>query len=622
MKALRATKIYQYLIEPQTNGHSRSWEGHHATNPTSIRLRDDPRVFLGYRAGGDDDYYRHGPHDVWMSSLGMAILDERGERVIHRFALPIMRLLHDVEPPKTQEAFDRLLRLHPDRFFSLHDFRFVEYGENLYVLHHRGSASTSIDCVVRMPTADFLSRIGESIKLQGRPVEEILSNWHATWWQDGVWEPCGVNGGLEVWPSRVNKGDIVFFERPDGSLQLCHRPFPDIAVLDSGRALHAPATPDGIAVWGVLEQCVRPGCTDNSHIGSNGSPTRARIGDVDVYIDVTHGCHNEAISNPEHDAMWVSYYPYLRIKDYETAEQLYYSEEPILDYDEVWRDYAEEGAWVSRNPVLRGVMFAGGQVEAVRGRNGLDDAFSAYIGLGDTAVGRAVFRLRDLIPDAVIADILVRKRHQSIRVGSASYPEYAFPEEISGWHWMLRNDPDRRVVLITRVLAKNGYRESAVAPINTRPGYFDADGVWFDGESIRFDPDLGWIALYRGFRWDETNGRKATRVGYGVVVLDADNPQRVLYRSRESIAPVVEESGWTAGDGVDAGAAAYDPRAHVPERTAFEIARTRALYDSCLTWRPHMQAWLVEKSAFWDRHTYEDGQVSRLEGEVVDAPVS
>ena len=73
--ALQATPVPGYLIEPVVNGPSSWWEGHHASNPCAVRLSCDPRVFLGYRAGGAGDYFRIKGHDVWRSHLGMTVLN-------------------------------------------------------------------------------------------------------------------------------------------------------------------------------------------------------------------------------------------------------------------------------------------------------------------------------------------------------------------------------------------------------------------------------------------------------------------------------------------------------------------------------------------------------------------
>ena len=88
----------------------------------------------------------------------------------------------------------------------------------------------------------------------------------------------------------------------------------------------------------------------------------------------------------------------------------------VADGATIWREYVEEGAWVKKLDHLRGVMFAGGQIESVCGHRGLDDMFSVYIGLGDTAIGRAEFRLRDLLPARVSEDIINRKKRRGIEV--------------------------------------------------------------------------------------------------------------------------------------------------------------------------------------------------------------
>ena len=91
-KNLLARKREGYVIEPITEGPSSGWEGHHATNPTAIRLTGDDRVFLGYRAGGSEDPYYLNQTPVWRSHLGLAVLDANGERVLCRLPLPILTI--------------------------------------------------------------------------------------------------------------------------------------------------------------------------------------------------------------------------------------------------------------------------------------------------------------------------------------------------------------------------------------------------------------------------------------------------------------------------------------------------------------------------------------------------
>ena len=67
--------------------------------------------------------------------------------------------------------------------------------------------------------------------------------------------------------------------------------------------------------------------------------------------------------------------------------------------------------------------------------------------------------------------------------------------------------------------------------MTTRPGFFDADWLYFDGSSARLFEDLGWLVQYQGGRWRERGSTKTTVVGTGILVLDRDNPERILYRS-------------------------------------------------------------------------------------------
>jgi len=109
----------------------------------------------------------------------------------------------------------------------------------------------------------------------------IENEWRDLWWGKGVWEPCGVDGTKRVFPSKVTKGDIVYYELADRTLQMGHRPLAaGCAVLNVGEKFHADATPDGLTTYGVFESNTRPGYRGNSHIGNNGAPTGARIGNL------------------------------------------------------------------------------------------------------------------------------------------------------------------------------------------------------------------------------------------------------------------------------------------------------------------------------------------------------
>jgi len=599
-KTLKAVKLDGYVIEPVKQGYSSKWQDHHATNPCVVRLSEDPRVFLGYRAGGEEDYYRFRDFNCWASHLGLAVLDETGQKVVHRLPLPIMTKQRKVPLPKTKAEYDEYIKEHKDEIAILHDFRFFEYNGYLYVIYHEGPIHDCFDCIVRMKTKTFLEKVDQSIKLMRRPVEQIIDQWEKLWWQQDVWQPCGVNGTNCLFASFVIKGDIIFFLLGDGTLQMCHRPFADgLAVLNTGKDTFAKATADGLTTYGTFETCVRPGSTDNSHIGNNGAPTRAKIGDVDVYIDVTHGCHNRMISEAGFEEYEIRYYPYFRVKDYQTGELLYYSEEPILDYGDKWKEYASEGSWVKINPRLAGVMFSGGQIEVKAGENRLDDEFITYIGLGDTAVGAAKFRLRDLLPNQVIEDIQKRKRHQQSPVDGIERNTFHLEEKINGWEWSIENDVMRRHINVIRTLKKAGQTETGERVINTVPGKFDADCAIFDGKSIKYIEGIGWALIYKGVRWEEANGEKRSKIGYGILLLDKDNPEKVLYRSNEPVnGEVIEQPGWTIGTG-------NDKSTQLLERVedllpGYLLERIKRIHDlikrDLLMFRSQMVVWQKQKS--------------------------
>jgi hypothetical protein len=575
-KHLKACKVKGYITEPITSEGHWQWEGHHATNPTVLRLDGDQRVFLGYRAGGSDDHhYSKSGSSAMGSHFGMAILDERGENVLHRLPLPIMTLRHGIELPKNLKEYEQYAEEHEHEIVLLHDFHMHCDNGHLYVVYHESEIHAAYDCIVRMTQKGFLARIGRSIELLDRPIAEIHDAWEEIWWKPGVWEPCGTGDSRRIYASEASKNDIFFLRLADDTLRMYHRPAPDIAVLDTGNETFTRPTPDGITAIGSLQTCIRPGFFDNSHIGNNGAPIRAKIGDVDVYIDLTHGVHNEQISNPDVDSWMMTYLPFLRVIDFQTGECLYYSSEPILDLDEIWKEYVEDGTWVSKLDHLRGVMFAGGQIETVAGKNGLDDMFSVYIGLGDTAIGRAEFKLRDLLPDRVIEDIIARKKRREIRIDNPSTAAWGFPEALCGWQWTIVNDIQGRCINIIRTLRKNGHTEGAVRVIPSVPGNFDADGIFFEEDCVRFVENLGWVVAYRGVRWEEDQYGKRTFVGHGLLVLDRENPERILYRSTEPIGgKVAKQEGWTGGrHNGEAWMFLEHAEDAIPEKVKFEIAR-------------------------------------------------
>lgn len=544
---LRAKKIAGYIVEPIKDGFSRKWESHHTTNPCVVRFKQDPRVFLGYRAGGEDDFYTNGDTNIWGSHLGLAILDDNGLKVTARLPLPIFWGLNEAKLPRTKEEYNEYIKEHNNDIVLAHDFRFFDYNGFLHVIHHKASINDVFDCIERIKVEDFLKRVDKSLELMRRPTEQIVEDWRKLWWAEGVWEPCGVDGTDRIFASQVFKGDIVFMELENGTLQMDHRPMAEaIATMNTGKDTYAKPTADALTTYGTFESCMRPWKLDNSHIGVNGCPTRAKIGDVDVFIDIVHGCYDRMITDNSLNSHKITYYAYLRVKDFQTGEVLYYSDEPLVDFDQIWREYAEQGEWVMGLDHLDGVMFAGGHVEKHKGSNGLDDDFITYLGLGDTAVGAAVFKLRDVLPKSVIEDIQTRKQHRQYPAAMPAAAKFEFPEKINGWKWSVSNNPSARNIKVTRELNTGSGVEVADRIINSVPGKFDSDAMIFDGKSVRYLDGIGWAIIYKGIRWDIVNGKKTTTAGFGILLLDNGNPERVLYRSDEPIQGTSHtQDGWT-----------------------------------------------------------------------------
>ena len=376
---------------------------------------------------------------------------------------------------------------------------------------------------------------------------------------------------------------------------MLHRPTPDIAILNTGNDPFAPTTPDGIAEFGSLQTCIRPGFRDNSHIGNNGTPVRARIGEVDVFMDIVHGVNNARIGAASGEGWEMTYFPYLRLLDADTGECLYYSEDCILDMNGLWREYTIDGTWVSTLPHLMGVMFAGGQIESVAGKNGLDDLFYTYVGVGDTAVALAEFRLRDLLPEGVISDIQSRKQRRHISLPGSVPAASIIPGKCCGWAWSVDNSSDGRDVVIERKIIIQSRLESNARPVGARPGYFDADGLAVAPESVCNIEGIGWAVVYRGFKWLEVNGARRTQWGYGLLLLDLEMPERVYYRASEPLqGRTFEEEGWTSGTETGmaaqllAGAAQF-----IPANVRHEISRMETLKPM----PSHMAKWLREKAA-------------------------
>jgi hypothetical protein len=237
-------------------------------------------------------------------------------------------------------------------------------------------------------------------------------------------------------------------------------------------------------------------------------------------------------------------------------------------------------------------MFVGGQTEKIKGRNGEYDVFSFYTGVGDTAVARAEFSIAKLTPDEVLADIRARSEHEKFAITVLEYCA-ALAEKPCGWSWTLENDTAKRCVKVVREFGFAEGRDRTERLIYTRPGYFDADVMTLceGGAILR---DFGYCVLYRGVRFVEGK----TQVGFGVMVLDAKNPERVLYRSVKQIA-VSERAGYTAAQDevfpltLDEAAAA----AAIPQNVISEIRYMNRLTVEGRHWESHHTDWLTRRTA-------------------------
>jgi hypothetical protein len=249
-------------------------------------------------------------------------------------------------------------------------------------------------------------------------------------------------------------------------------------------------------------------------------------------------------------------------------------------------------------------MFAGGQIEGEAGKNGLDNTFATYLGVGDTAVAKAVFRLRDLLPKQVVEDILTRKEHQRIPLSGIEKNVYPLGE-VNGWQWSVWTDSVKRILYVTRRLEKDNWQESSDRAINSRPGYFDSDGLVFDGRSIKDLGDIGCGLIYRGFRWDEKNGKKRTEAGCGILVLDRDNPEKILYRSTEPIqGSLIEEEGWTAASSCEVKQEWLETlESHIPARVLSEMKRMKELEKQGKGFNLQMISWQRQKSGMIEKES-------------------
>jgi hypothetical protein len=591
----KARKDPAIFLQPIKASPNSAWEGHHATNPCSIRFGCDSRVFLGYRAGGDADFYFCHHWKVWASHLGLAVLDEYGERITCRLPLPVFTIERHAQLPQSEAEFHEFMKgPHADEILVLHDFRFTEYRDYLYLVYHEGTLADCFDCVVRMPVAEFIAKVDRSLALAAQPTGAIRDAWRALWWAPGVWEPCGYKGTNRIFAGKVIKGDLVYLELEDGTLQLNHRPLAyGVATVNTGDKFYVEPTEDGITRYGVFESNSRPGYLDNSHIGCNGHPSRAAIGGKEVYVDVVHGCQRDFASSRVHKSH-IMYFAYLRIKDYRSGELLYYSEDPIIDYGPDWDGEAIEGEWVRINTPLRGVMFAGGQEERVPGKRGVPDEWISYIGLGDTSIALARFTLRELLPAQVIADIQTREQNQAATVMGLAANTFTLPDLINGWRWEVRNNLARRTLEVVRTLPRND--ETGIREINSRPGYFDAHGVLVPPGCVQYNAEYNaWVVAYQGLRLLDGDQGKRTQIGYGLVLLWGHNPEQVLYRS---MLPMMTEEipGWSASTSGKSALVLREFSNWIPEPVRRDIFYMNAFYQDSTPFPSQMEKWQREKA--------------------------
>lgn len=395
------------------------------------------------------------------------------------------------------------------------------------------------------------------------------------------------------WASSVNKTDIVVIELDNGKLQLNHRAVPDYAVIETEGEVFSPATQDGFTRYGVLENCVRAGFFDNSHVGNNGNPVRMTVRGVPVYMDIVHGVNNASITDLNGGPWDMSYVPYLRLKSTQTGEVIFYSQEPVLVFDEIWKEYVQDGAWVSKLSHLRGVMFAGGQVAKDPAKISEYDEFTFYTGAGDTAVARADFRLCDLMEESEMDEVGNYRRNAENRsLLCLSENALMLPPLVKGWNYEILNKGGRvslRRTLIEGICAG----ETALRPIHSCAGYFDFGGSAFDGKSL-YETEYGLVAAIKGFNYRYAGQCIHTVVGYGVVILSKEHPEKILYHSEHSIVPTEEYEGNTIGSEFRT-FTAEELLASVPEKVLKEILMTYKMIKDGTTFSSDHKKWLESR---------------------------
>ena len=589
----QARKIPGVLLAPLFDRQGAAWQSHHVTNPAAFRLPGEKRVLLGYRAGGDRDHYIIGETDVFSSSLGMCVLSDDGAQVRYRFPYPILWIDRTASLPQTPAEYPGYLKAHGDDIAVMHDFRIYPHGDAVYILYHDGSILSAFDRICRMPLEMFRAKIDASIALMETGVTETA--WREIW-RHGDFEPLGADEAHHLFAAGKTgfpmKTDVTYFVTDEG-MQMLRRPLPEISRL-AAPELVGRMTPDGFDDLGVLEMCVRPGKWDNSHIGPNAMSTPAMIGDVPVYIDIWHGVHNGAFGKEDEPFRWDMYYsPFFSIRDARSGDVLYWGEEPIIDPDDgVWAEYTRHGRWIQALAHTY-ILFTGGQVPMTEGQTGLDDPFTFYAGAGDTAIVRGEFTIRSLTPPEVISDILHRKAHADASVNMTLLTA-AFPEKIAGWYWQIGQNKEKRCLFIRRCLGNpDAPIDQAQKDILCRPGYFDADCITWDGTISK--TGSGWAIPYRGVRWDEADGQPRTQIAFGLLLLDEENPERLLYRPEQPMGDMHILPGHVSGEEVPC-PAVQELMPLVPEPVIRELRHMKKLIATGEHWRSHHTIWLEERA--------------------------
>jgi multiple sugar transport system ATP-binding protein len=594
---IQATKIQKYVIEPKSDGFSEEWESFHATNPSSMRLPEFPGVFLAYRAGGSKDRFFLFDKYVWNSNMGLAILDEKGEEVVYRFPLPIFKKDRKVDFPQSLEEFNRYqLSPHKDDLVVFHDFRFFFDKKNVYVLTHEGALTWCLDTIFKVKRHIFIKKVEESIELIKNDAV-TKESWGAIWYDKPVFLPCGYGGTNKVYASSVNKNDIVMLNLLSGKTQICHRICPDYGVFETKNQYFFDPTPDGITKYGCLENCARPGYFDNSHVGNNGNPILVKIGENKFFMDIVHGVHNESLSIEHATKNWdMTYLPFFRLKDAYTGQTVYYGEEPILQLGETWREYVENGPWVSKLDHLRGVMFPGGQVAKDPKKIDENSEFTFYTGVGDSAVARADFKMSDFLSEDELDNLRNYNKIIERRKNIKQRDDSSYICSCGDFSFFLRNVAGQ-VAIHREFIDKNGNRESSDRIIQSSAGYFDFVGAETNG--LFYKTEYGFVVPVKGYSYH--NGQIAC--GYGLYILKHDNPEKIYYRSTASIAPCADDSDMPSLDAL---------LASVPEKVKFEILKTEEFIKEGKTFESDLTRWMLQKTERKSRDEIELRHINKI----------